>query len=647
MKTYLRISFILLLLFGAAISTHAQWSSMGKDMGGKSVNVEPELSRSLDEIQDADPRLDNYDVKFYKLDLHMSADSVYIEGNVKALVETEIDNFQEFVAQLDSIYTVDSVKHADANISFSHENGLVVASLENPISIDELAEVTIWYHGTYTCSGTGWCGIRNFSANGGLTNTDSEPFHSKEWWPCKEIVSDKADSVWVFVTVPEGLKVGSNGVLSNITTLGGFERYEWKHKHPIAYYLIAVAISDYLEYNIYAHPTGMTDSVLIQNYLYNDSSEFWQNKVMIDQTADLLEYFSEIFSLYPFADEKYGHSHANAAMENQTMTFLYGFSYDLVAHELAHQWFGNNVTCASWQDIWINEGFATYAASLAYWNLNNMNYDDVNFEYSYPYYYFDNQETVYVPFEESTNENRIFSGTSYTKGAVILDQIRFIINDDVSFFQTLKDFQINFTGEAVTGEDFKNQLLITTGIDFTNYFDQWYYASVYPIYNVNWWNENGVFNVDVEQTSSNPAEVPFIDVPFELKLFYSGNDTLIRFNQTANAQSYALTLASDVDSVHFDPRKKIVDQHNILNTPANLKILKDFTFQLSPNPAKENFILSKTDNINAECKIYNLNGQLIESVILDKNKTVINVEPWPKGLYVIRLAGQTKKLIVE
>jgi len=209
---------LLLLIACLSLSTNAQFSD--------DHHYRP---KSLNQVQNQDPSLNDYDVKFYKLDLNMSHESVYIQGNVKAIVETRIDGFQEYVAQLDNDYSVDSVKYENTNIAFTHEEDLVVATLGESVSINELIEITIWYHGSLINVEPGFRGIWNQTTNGGITHTSSESFHAKEWWPCKEFLSDKADSLWVFVTVPEGIKVGSNGLLTNVEHLGDVDRYEWKH----------------------------------------------------------------------------------------------------------------------------------------------------------------------------------------------------------------------------------------------------------------------------------------------------------------------------------------------------------------------------------------------------------------------------------
>ena len=141
-------------------------------------------------------------------------------------------------------------------------------------------------------------------------------------------------------------------------------RYEWKSRHPIDYYLISVSVAPYLEYLNYAHPPRPT--VPVVNYVYNQAA-LGNFQSEIDRTPGFIENYSALCGLYPFADEKYGHSMAplGGGMEHQTMTTQDGFNFTLTAHELFHQWFGDNVTCGSWEDIWLNEGFASYGEYLS------------------------------------------------------------------------------------------------------------------------------------------------------------------------------------------------------------------------------------------------------------------------------------------
>ncbi|NJO90434.1 MAG: M1 family metallopeptidase [Chloroflexia bacterium] len=213
-------------------------------------------------------------------------------------------------------------------------------------------------------------------------------------------------------------------------------QYRWKSKYPIAYYLISFTVADYKDYSYYIKIPGRTDSLLFQNYVYNRPGYLEIYKPEIDKTADFLILFSKLFGLYPFYEEKYGHCVApiGGGMEHQTMTTLYNYSYTLVSHELAHQWFGDHTTCSTWQDIWINEGFASYCEYIAYENLGTKSEAESWMQNAQTRALREAEGSVFVPFTSANDEYRLFSSNlSYKKGAVILHMLRNEINDDSVF----------------------------------------------------------------------------------------------------------------------------------------------------------------------------------------------------------------------
>jgi aminopeptidase N len=197
------------------------------------------------------------------------------------------------------------------------------ARLAVPAPANSLVDARIYYRGTAPSGNSAAIGnglsTRNSvnldTYNGApkfpynVTWSLSEPFSAHEWFPCKQVLTDKADSsdVWVTTTLPN--KVASNGVLQRTVALPGNKvRYEWKSRHPIAYYLISVAVAPYQEYVNYANPAG-GPRIPIVNYVYNQAYlDYW--KARIDLTPGFLENFSQVAGLYPFADEKYGHANA-------------------------------------------------------------------------------------------------------------------------------------------------------------------------------------------------------------------------------------------------------------------------------------------------------------------------------------------------
>ncbi len=187
--------------------------------------------------------------------------------------------------------------------------------------------------------------------------------------PCKQELEDKADSVHVFITTDSSLSVAGPGLLTKVSLPDGKVRHEWRTYYKTAYYLIFFAVSDYKDYSIYAKPTNLPfDSILIQNYVFDYPGCLESNKAAIDMTDNMIELLSGLYSVFPFDEEKYGHylwyPSGFSGMEHITMSGMRYLNTYLISHELGHSWFGDNVTCATWSDIWINEGFATYTEYL-------------------------------------------------------------------------------------------------------------------------------------------------------------------------------------------------------------------------------------------------------------------------------------------
>src|SRR5690606_452711 len=346
------------------------------------------------------------------------------------------------------------------------------------------------------------------------------PFSAYEWWPCKQVLTDKADSVEVWITTDATNKAGSNGLLQQVVSLPNNKaRYEWKSRYPINYYLISVSVARYVEYSIYANPTGAPQPILIQNYIYDNPQTLPNFQNDINQTADMLEAFSDLFGLYPFHEEKYGHCMApiSGGMEHQTMTTQGFFEFTLTAHELMHQWFGNYVTCASWEDIWLNEGFATYGEYLAYEKLvsraaadNYMNSVHNNVK-SQP------GGSVYVA--DIANENRIFSSRlSYNKGSTLVHTLRYLVNDDNLFFVALREFLFQFRFGTATSADLISVLESEIGMDFSDFVNQLFYGEGFPTYDVKWNYKNGNLYVENNQSVSAAATTPLFTLPVEYRL---------------------------------------------------------------------------------------------------------------------------------
>jgi aminopeptidase N len=595
----------------------------------------------------ADPLILDYDVKFYHLDIAVSNVSEDIEGNV--LIHAEILNpVDTFALQLKDYLSVDSVKVNGVITNFNHNNDLIYILSGSQISAGSQVDVIVYYHGT--CAGGGLSSDNYWGYYPWTTWTLSESFHAKDWFPCKEDLTDKADSSYVFVTVDDSLMVGSNGVLDNVTTLGGGKvRYEWKSRHPIAYYLISIAVANYVEYNLYAHPTGLSDSILIQNYVYGLTPSWIQE---MDETVGLVELFSDLYGMYPFADEKYGHCYAplGGGMEHQTMTTMGYYDFWIIAHELGHMWWGDYVTCAHWRDIWVNEGFASYTEYLAFQFLRTQ--ADADTWMSEAHDLADNQPdgVIYLPAAEATNEARIFDyELSYKKGASLVHMIRFQLNNDSLFFEFMQDFLSTYADSVATGADIRDFLYVKSGIDFTDFFDDWYYGYGYPTYDVFWIYDNDTLTMDVTQTTSSTMTTFFCNDMEYLIEFVNGGDTLVRVPVTQNNQTYEFNFSETVSNIVIDPNNWIL---NGIGSVVETIALPDqrFSFKIYPNPTSGLLNLEFYQQISGNIEILDITGKALYTGIIDDKFSVLDLSGLSRGVYTCRViseSGTINKRIIK
>lgn len=580
--------------------------------------------------------LSDYDVKFYGLDIELSNTNDQVAGHVIILIEI-LNSTNTIVFELIQQLTVDSIFVNETKKDFTHANELISINNGDNLNQGDLVNCTIYYRGT---SGEGLTTSLNNTYSKYVTASLSESFHAKDWFPCKQDLNDKADSVYVFVTTADNLKVGSNGLLTQVVDLGnGKVRHEWKSFHPIVYYLISVAVSDYEEKNTTA-VLGDGTEVLIQNYVWDDNESLISEDHLM-YMRKTMEFFSEIYGNYPFADEKYGHAMWNwgGGMEHQTMSSMVNFGYTLMAHEMAHQWFGDYVTCASWQDIWINEGFATYSHYLASAKIFCSSCEQSDWEGVRDYIASNNPYgSVYLTEQEALNEDRIFEyALSYLKGAYLVRMLQYEVNNDDLWFEALRNYLDEFKYKAASGDDFKQSIEATTGIDFTTFFDQWYYGYGYPKLNVDWSQEGETLSLDIEQTTSSNRMDKFV---FTVDAQITGNeqDTLIRLPITEKDLVLTYDLPFDVEKVTIDPNRWILLESNLDHT--GLHEFGDKVMNLYPNPNVGHFYIKLSDHYDsARVELYNYNSELVykNDYNTGELKLEITATHLPKGVYIAKI----------
>ncbi len=525
------------------------------------------------------PLTNNYDIKYHRMEWNIDPAIDSVRGCITTYFTPLINGFNQINFDCSNLLLVDSAKYHGSLVSFNHAVGnLLQINFTTIISINALDSISVYYHGQPSPSGFG--SFKQSTHHGiPVLWTLSEPYGASDWWPCKNSLTDKIDSIDVIISTPQAYRAASAGKLVEDTLIGANKIYHWKHRHPIATYLIGIAVTNYSYHSNYV-PIGL-DSFEVLNYVYPENDSL--AKTQTPDIVNVIKLYDSLVIPYPFHDEKYGHAQFSwgGGMEHQTMSFVNNFGNGLIAHECAHQWFGDAVTLGSWQDIWLNEGFAVFMESLSEKYLfpnvwNGLIKRNISLVCSVP------NGSVWV--DDTTSVNRIFDGRlSYTKGSLLLRMLEWKLGDSL-FFQGLRNYQndpllaYNFVRTA----DLQRNLEQTSHQNLNNFFNEWFYGQGFPSYQINWSQNNGEVSFTVNQTTSD-ASVSFYEMPIPIEFKGKNGDTIIVFDHTYQGQSFTTNLNFFVEDLIFDPDSWIISSNNIILHTPQVNIL--------PNPFTDKFSL--------------------------------------------------------
>jgi Peptidase family M1 domain/Peptidase M1 N-terminal domain/Secretion system C-terminal sorting domain len=575
--------------------------------------------------------LNNYDLKYYRLDWQVDPTIRAINGNVTSyFIPSASVSMIEF--DLSSVLVVDSVIYHAAPTTATHlASDLLQVDFPVAIPAGVLDSVTIYYHGVPSTSGFGSF-IQDGHAGDSILWTLSQPYGARDWWPCKQDLKDKIDSLDIFITNPQQYRAASNGILISETISGTNRIAHWKHKYPIVTYLICFAVTKYAvfsDFSIYG-----ADTVEILNYVYPEDSA--STLLPVYASTLQMQLFDTLFGLYPFHKEKYGHAQFGwgGGMEHQTMTFVGNFNLELLAHELAHHWFGNKVTCGSWEDIWLNEGFATYASGLSYEHLDPV--------YWLPFKTASIAMATSVPngsvfCTDTNNVSQLFSTElTYFKAAMVIHQLRWVMGDS-AFFLAVRNY-LNDTNIAFgfsTTDQFRMHMEAVHGSSLVWYFNDWYYGEGYPSYTVTWYADAGnTVNLWLTQAQSHPS-VPFYELPIPIQFKNATNDTTIIFDHNFSGEYFTANLSFAPDSAFFDPEKWILSKNNTVVVSVDEGNRSDRLNVYPTITQSEVTIFTNVNETDYDLLIYATNGDLVLSQKLVSGLNTINVAKFDAGIYCL------------
>lgn len=629
-----------ILLFVILIINSISFAQTGTSEFEKMVEAEMKSAAKIQNLA-VNPNTQNYDITYHELRFTVDPATYYISGVVTTTF-TALANMNSVTFDMSDSMTVSSVTRNGQSLIFTQNTSKeLVINFPAVIATGTSATVIITYAGPPESNGFGSFTTTTHNITPVLW-TLSEPFGARDWWPCKQDLNDKVSSIDIYITAPSQYTSVSNGLEVSQTTNGTNKTTHFHHGYPIPAYLIAIAVTNYQIYNQQAG-LGTTASPFfpIVNYMYPETAA--NNIASLAITPTIMNFFESTFTPYPFRNEKYGHAQFGwgGGMEHTTVSFMTAnssgaYSRSLIAHELGHQWFGDKITCGSWRDIWLNEGFATYLASLVIENLDgntafvsdkNSMINNITSQTS---------GAVYLTETEAENVNRIFSSRlSYNKGAMVLEMLRWKMGDAM-FFQALQNYlnDSNLAYAYALTPNLQGHLEAVYGSSLTEFFNDWIYNQGYPTYTINATPLNSSqVQITVNQTQSH-SSVTYFEMPIEVRLTGSGSQVYdARLENTSNGQQFVVTVPFTLTGVEFDPNKHIISKNNSI-TLANSTFELQESISLFPNPSNSlvNIVLSNSVKLE-KIELYTALGQLVSK----KNTSEFSIEDLSNGLYIVKI----------
>lgn len=543
-------------------------------------NAEWEMKKQfwLEQQKEKDSNLlldqSDFDVRYWELNVdvtNISGQIIY--GKVTMTSESKIDDLSAIDYNYHSSMVADSVFMNGHTVSFTRPSNMLHITLDRLYDTGEQFTTIVYYHGHPPGGGFGSFTWETHNGQP-IVSTLSEPEGAREWWPCKDMPHDKADSADVIMTIPANLMGTSNGIIvSNVDNGDGTRTIHWKISYPITTYLITLAISNYQSFtDWYISLDG--DSMPVTNYVYPE--HFSQAEEDLSITPQAIGIYAGLFGEYPFLREKYGHSIFpwGGAMEHQDNT-SYGASlitgvhwYDwIVAHELGHMWFGDMITCDIWPDIWMNEGFASYLEAL--WTEGLQGHDAyLNYQR--------NNNWVTDPSGPIYDPNPLFDGnTVYNKGSWVLHMLRGVMGDD-AFFQGMRSYANNPDHKygTITTRQFQHLMENYYGAPLDWFFDEWVWGQNRPTYIYSYLSQsigNGQYEIfmHIRQTQGSPAPNLF-KMPIKIYPRVNGVDTMVTVWNDSRVDDVRFIINGSPSMMHFDKDDWILKNSSSENYGMNI-----------------------------------------------------------------------------
>jgi aminopeptidase N len=520
------------------------------------------------------------DVTRYILDIEAVPSTSTIGGSVTIRAQSLINGLTQFHFRLRDNFTISAITLDTRPITFVRESVTTCrAEFDRAYNQNESFDLKITYSGVTVSRGFGSIEFGTHGASIPYVFTLSEPFYCYTWWPAKEENGDKAlADIWV--TVPSTISVVSNGLLTGTEVVaGGKMKYKWSTNYPIAPYLICFGATNFNSWT--QTYSGLGFSMPVQFYVWpeNDTPT---NRAAWEKCLQMLATYKDIYGLYPFINEKYGIYQFvfSGGMEHQTITGQgtgsTTFNEGVTSHELGHQWWGDMVTCKTWSDIALNEGFATYTEALWLEKQPGSGGQPALTAAMASRKPTAHNESVYRT--NVTDPNSIFSTNyAYRRGAWLLHQLRHIVGD-TTFFNILAAYRNQYQYSSATWDDFAAVASSVYGQDLSWYFTKWVYGIGAPAYSYGYQNVvvNGKPYLLLSVNQTQQAGWGTFIFPIDVRGTVSGSPVTKSVWNDALAEYYVIPMTGTASGVTLDPDGWILTTAvtNVTYTPGPPKIIE-------------------------------------------------------------------------
>lgn len=496
----------------------------------------------------------DYDALFYRLNVVVRKNADSFNGDVVMRFKSLITNLQKVEMDLSNVATVDSVIWQGRRLIFTHQSNILTATLQSPLPANSIGELRTYYRSPIQGSALTKAQRNNVDKQKQIITISSqaEPFDARKWWPCKDDPRDKADSVDIIITTDKDLFPGSNGTLiSDIDNGDGTHTVRWEERYPIVTYLVSIAIADFNHHSATFEFGGKKMPVEHWYFSIDSSTARRMENYMLAG----LQIFSSAFGAYPFMNEKYGMAEYvwGGAMEHQTLTSMGFYGESVTIHELAHQWFGDKVTCEGFEHIWVNEGWATYCEALYYearGGKEALKQNMIGKSYFGP-------GTIYV---ENPLTDNIFDGNlSYNKGSWVLHMMRHAVGDS-AFFKGVRTYlgdTLRAAYRTATTKDFQTHIENASGYKLDSFIKNWIYGEYFPTYKFTWNStpEGNGFRVDLTIQQMYVPQRQVFDLPIDITFYKDNRDTTIVVRDSSEIAQFTFRLP-------FNPTNVVLDKDN-------------------------------------------------------------------------------------